>query len=147
MNEYTEFDTAAEMQKALDRKKAAYGVPYRSLTETTVIDADGIIRDLPPGFDEPRFREQEDTCDTCGNHGSVTTFGDCHKCYYEADADPVNEILGRDERPSQRIFSDFQPTGTQLAAFILAFFLFLALGIDTAMRGDLAAVRFHTEAR
>lgn len=111
MNEYTEFDTATEMQKALDRKKAAYGVPYRSLTETTVIDADGIIRDLPP------------------------------------DADPVNEILGRDERPSQRIFSDFQPTGTQLAAFILAFFLFLALGIDTAMRGDLAAVRFHTEAR
>lgn len=46
MNEYTEFDTAAEMQKALDRKKAAYGVPYEPLTETCEVDADGIIRDV-----------------------------------------------------------------------------------------------------
>lgn len=45
MNEYTEFDTAAEMQKALDRKKAAYGVPYQPLTETCEVDQDGIIVD------------------------------------------------------------------------------------------------------
>lgn len=102
MNEYTEFDTAAEMQKALDRKRRAYGyapeqVPYQSLTETCEVDQDGII----------------------------------------VDRDSVNELLAKDERPS------FAPT--EIAAFILAFFLFLALGIDTAMKGDLRAATYTTE--
>lgn len=47
MNEYTEFDTAAEMQKALDRKKAAFGDLNRSLVEftdgTTAPVVDGLI--------------------------------------------------------------------------------------------------------
>lgn len=70
MNEYTEFDTAAEMQKALDRKKAAYGDLNTSLVEftdgTTAPVVDGLI-----GLTED-----------------------------EEEAMAVNSLIAKDERPS-----------------------------------------------
>lgn len=53
----------------------------------------------------------------------------------------VNEIIAKDERPS------FQPSTAELAMFLIFFFLCLGLSLHTVMRGDLAAVRFHQEAK
>lgn len=102
MTETTNFNTADEMQKALDRKREAYyGVKYAPLLETCEVDQDGVI----------------------------------------VDRDPVNELLQLEEKVS--VWNNFAPTDSQIAALILAVLLALGFGIDQAMKGDLAAMRFE----
>lgn len=144
-NEYTEFDTAAEMQKALDAKKAAYGVPYQSLTETCEVDERGIIVDRRT-VQLARSKDGDLHTLCTYQHNTATYCEECCGADYgaaykrlfaeERDIDPVNEILAKDERPS------FAPTDGQIAAFILAFFLFLSFGINEAMKGDLRAATY-----
>jgi len=159
MNEYTEFDTAAEMQKALDRKKAAYGVPYAPLLETTVVNQDGIIEDAfkgnaieistccgaqdrPTSIDGPSY-EDVGYCPECGDHTEFITVCDecsespcqCHTARSRADRDPVNSLLQLEEKVS------FQPSTAELAVFLIFFFLCLGLSLHTVMKGDRAAMR------
>lgn len=166
MNEYTEFDTAAEMQKALDRKKAAYGVPYQSLTETCEVNPDtGIIVDKNiADIEAERGREawfnddvfdfdaqspyfQEAYEEAWFETVNPSTDGDNHDQAWSGQMDSLYWRFKEqeDKRVNNLIAKDerpsFAPTDGQIAALILAVLLALSLDIDQAMKGDLAAMR------
>lgn len=108
-----------------------FKVNYAPLLETTVVDADGIIRDCPHND----LRTEAGDC-ACGCRDIEV----CSECGEEQEM-AVNALIARDERPS------FQPSTAELAMFLIFFFLCLGLSLHTVMKGDLAAVRADQEAR